>query len=186
MEGAGGRPARLTAARGGVLADCKAVRNDLVTPGSMIPRETELGADIKVSRTMVPEALMLLEGDGLIRAHRGVERFISDTLPRIGIQRIRPFDKVLAGARQTLEVKPHQSMAPRTPTGRPAGTSRRMQTAAMAVRTRTTTKMDRKPRVSAMSPPTYPSTPPTPPLMAAMMPTDVPKTLACRFSLSTM
>lgn len=67
---------------------------------------------------------MLLEEDGLKRAHRDVGRFISDTLPRSGgIQRIRPFDKVLAGARQTLEVKPHQSIAPRAPAGRPTATS---------------------------------------------------------------
>ncbi|MGC0238295.1 hypothetical protein [Arthrobacter sp. SD76] len=43
---------------------------------------------------------MLLEEDGLIRARRGVGRFISDTLPRIGIQRIRPFEEVL-GALET-------------------------------------------------------------------------------------
>ncbi|CAH0158692.1 hypothetical protein SRABI83_00894 [Arthrobacter sp. Bi83] len=44
---------------------------------------------MKVSRTVVREALMLLEEDGLIRAHRGVGRFVSDTLPRIGIKLIR-------------------------------------------------------------------------------------------------
>ena len=83
----------------------EAVRNGLLTPGSMIPTETELGADMKVSRTVVREALMLLEEDGLIRARRGVGRFVSDTLPRIGIERIRPFEEVLGGPGQTLEVK---------------------------------------------------------------------------------
>ncbi|MGX1162003.1 GntR family transcriptional regulator [Arthrobacter sp. SLBN-100] len=83
----------------------EAIRNGFLTPGSMIPTETELGADMKVSRTVVREALMLLEEDGLIRARRGVGRFVSDTLPRIGIERIRPFEEVLAGPGQQLEVK---------------------------------------------------------------------------------
>ncbi|MDE8588335.1 winged helix-turn-helix domain-containing protein [Arthrobacter sp. NQ4] len=49
----------------------EAIRNGLLKPGSMIPTETELGADMKVSRTVVREALMLLEEDGLVRARRG-------------------------------------------------------------------------------------------------------------------
>ncbi len=83
----------------------EAIRNGLLTPGSMIPTETELGADMKVSRTVVREALMLLEEDGLIRARRGVGRFVSDTLPRIGIERIRPFEEVLGSPGQQIEVK---------------------------------------------------------------------------------
>ena len=71
----------------------------------MLPTETELGADMKVSRTVVREALMLLEEDGLIRARRGVGRFVADTLPRIGIERIRPFEEVLGGPGQHLEIK---------------------------------------------------------------------------------
>jgi GntR family transcriptional regulator len=59
----------------------EAIRNGLLTPGSMIPTETELGADMKVSRTVVREALMLLEEDGLIRARRGVGRFVSEHAP---------------------------------------------------------------------------------------------------------
>ena len=83
----------------------EAIRNSLLTPGSMLPTETELGANMKVSRTVVREALMLLEEDGLIRARRGVGRFVSDTLPRIGIERIRPFEEVLGGPGQQLEIK---------------------------------------------------------------------------------
>ncbi|MBT2554445.1 GntR family transcriptional regulator [Arthrobacter sp. ISL-5] len=83
----------------------EAIRNNLLTPGSMLPTETELGTDMKVSRTVVREALMLLEEDGLIRARRGVGRFVSDTLPRIGIERIRPFEEVLGGPGQHLEIK---------------------------------------------------------------------------------
>ncbi|TLM81923.1 GntR family transcriptional regulator [Pseudarthrobacter sp. NamE2] len=83
----------------------EAIRNGLLTPGSMIPTETELGTDMKVSRTVVREALMLLEEDGLIRARRGVGRFVSDTLPRIGIERIQPFEDVLGSPGQRVEVK---------------------------------------------------------------------------------
>ncbi|WP_457966113.1 GntR family transcriptional regulator [Arthrobacter sp. D1-29] len=83
----------------------EAIRNNLLQPGSMLPTETELGTDMKVSRTVVREALMLLEEDGLIRARRGVGRFVSDTLPRIGIERIRPFEEVLGGPGQHLEIK---------------------------------------------------------------------------------
>jgi GntR family transcriptional regulator len=83
----------------------EAIRNNLLTPGSMLPTETELGADMKVSRTVVREALMLLEEDGLIRARRGVGRFVADTLPRIGIERIRPFEEVLGGPGQNIEIK---------------------------------------------------------------------------------
>ncbi|MDQ0863804.1 GntR family transcriptional regulator [Arthrobacter globiformis] len=83
----------------------EAIRNNLLQPGSMLPTETELGADMKVSRTVVREALMLLEEDGLIRARRGVGRFVSDTLPRIGIERIRPFEEVLGGPGHQVEIK---------------------------------------------------------------------------------
>ncbi len=71
----------------------------------MLPTETELGADMNVSRTVVREALMLLEEDGLIRARRGVGRFVADTLPRIGIERIRPFEEVLGGPGKRVEIK---------------------------------------------------------------------------------
>lgn len=83
----------------------EAIRNNLLQPGSMLPTETELGTDMKVSRTVVREALMLLEEDGLIRARRGVGRFVSDTLPRIGIERIRPFEEVIGGPDHQVEIK---------------------------------------------------------------------------------
>jgi GntR family transcriptional regulator len=70
----------------------------------MLPTEPELGTDMKVSRTVVREALMLLEEDGLIRARRGIGRYVADALPRIGIERIRPFEEVLGGTEQNFEV----------------------------------------------------------------------------------
>ena len=56
---------------------------------------------MKVCRTMVREALMLLEEDGLIRARR-VGRFVADPLPRMAIERIRPFEEVLGGPGQHI------------------------------------------------------------------------------------
>jgi GntR family transcriptional regulator len=38
-------------------------------------------------------------------SRRGVGRFVSDTLPRIGIERIRPFEEILGSPGQQLEVK---------------------------------------------------------------------------------
>lgn len=83
----------------------EAIRTRLLPPGSLLPTETELGAMMDVSRTVIREALMLLEEDGLTRARRGVGRFVADSLPRIGIERIRPFDQLLSGAEQDLQVR---------------------------------------------------------------------------------
>ena len=71
----------------------------------MLDAETELGTSMLVSRTFVREALMMLEEDGLIRAGRGVGRFVSDTLPRIGIERIRSFEEVLGGPGHQIQIK---------------------------------------------------------------------------------
>lgn len=59
---------------------------------------------MKVSRTVFREALMLLEEDRLIRACRGIGRFLSDALPSIGIERIRSFEEVLGRAGQHIEI----------------------------------------------------------------------------------
>ncbi|GIU56689.1 hypothetical protein [Arthrobacter sp. NicSoilC12] len=48
---------------------------------------------------------MLLKEVGLIRARRGVGRFVADNLPRIGIGRIRPFEEVIGGPGQHIEIK---------------------------------------------------------------------------------
>jgi GntR family transcriptional regulator len=50
----------------------EAIRNGLLKPGSMLPTETELDADMKVSRTVVREARMLLEEDGLEARRRAI------------------------------------------------------------------------------------------------------------------
>ncbi|MGW9413071.1 GntR family transcriptional regulator [Arthrobacter cupressi] len=83
----------------------EAIRTKLLPPGSLLPTETELGVMMDVSRTVIREALMLLEEDGLTRARRGVGRFVADSLPRIGIEKIRPFDQLLGGSELDVQVK---------------------------------------------------------------------------------
>lgn len=84
----------------------EAIRNSLLTPGSMLPNETELGTDMEVSRTVVREALMLLEEDGLIRGRRSVGRFVSNTIPPQHRDRtLWPFEEVLGGPGHQVEIK---------------------------------------------------------------------------------
>jgi GntR family transcriptional regulator len=75
-----------------------AIRSGALRPGSLVPTETELGTLMGVSRTVVREAVMLLEEDGLVRSRRGVGRFVADRVPHLGIERLRPLEEVLADA----------------------------------------------------------------------------------------
>jgi GntR family transcriptional regulator len=96
------RPAALEVPRGqplrvavySHLAD--EIRSGHLALGSLLPSETELGAQLSVSRTVVREALMLLEEDGLIRTRRGIGRFVSPKLPRFGLERLQPWSTALA------------------------------------------------------------------------------------------
>ncbi|MHA6526091.1 GntR family transcriptional regulator [Tessaracoccus sp. G1721] len=57
------------------------------------------------SRTVVREALMLLEEDGLVVTRRGVGRFVADQLPETGLEELRPFEEVLATQRTAMTVR---------------------------------------------------------------------------------
>lgn len=72
-----------------------AIRKGTLRPGSLLPTEAELGTAMEVSRTVIREALMLLEEDGLVRAKRGVGRFVCESLPRLGIEHLQPFEELL-------------------------------------------------------------------------------------------
>ncbi len=72
------------------------IRTGVFPLGAALPRETELGVALGVSRTVVREALMLLEEDGLISTRRGVGRFVADSVPHAGLEEFRPLDLVLA------------------------------------------------------------------------------------------
>ncbi|UYN83208.1 MAG: GntR family transcriptional regulator [Microcella sp.] len=76
------------------------IRDGVLAAGTILPRETELAELIKVSRTVVREALMLLEEDGHIVTRRGVGRFVADALPHGGLERFQSIESLVgAGAR---------------------------------------------------------------------------------------
>lgn len=81
------------------------IRTGVFPLGSMLPRETELGVSVGASRTVVREALMLLEEDGLVITRRGVGRFVADRLPETGLEELRPLEEVLATKRTTVTVR---------------------------------------------------------------------------------
>ncbi|GAA1738614.1 hypothetical protein GCM10009809_37240 [Isoptericola hypogeus] len=85
------------------LAD--GIRREVFPLGSVLPNETELGTALGVSRTVVREALILLEEDGLVRTRRGIGRFVATSLPRVGLEQVRPYEEVFADARGDVEVR---------------------------------------------------------------------------------
>lgn len=72
------------------------IRSGLLGAGELLPRETELGASLGVSRTVVREALMLLEEDGLIVTRRGIGRFVAESLPHDTADDFRPLEQLFA------------------------------------------------------------------------------------------
>ncbi|XAS67439.1 GntR family transcriptional regulator [Micrococcaceae bacterium Sec5.7] len=82
------------------------IRSKVFPLGSLLPRETELGTALGLSRTVVREALMLLEEDGLIVTRRGIGRFVAEALPRVGLEEFRPFESALAHQDRPVKVVP--------------------------------------------------------------------------------
>ncbi len=72
-----------------------AIRSGAYPLGSMLPSDAELTAQLGVSRTVIREALLLLEEDKLIHTRRGVGRFVAEAMPVIGLERLRPIDELL-------------------------------------------------------------------------------------------
>jgi len=91
------------------------IRTGVFALGTALPRETELGTALGVSRTVVREALMLLEEDGLISTRRGVGRFVADAVPHAGLEEFRPLDLVLAEPGATVELR-HVELTQQTAT----------------------------------------------------------------------
>lgn len=88
----------------------EAIRKGALRPGSMLPAESELGSAMEVSRTVIREALMLLEEDGLVRAKRGVGRFVCESLPRLGIEHLQPFEQLFDAPGHTLTLQRMQEV----------------------------------------------------------------------------
>ena len=83
----------------------KAIRTGELAPSQLLPTEAELGSAFQVSRTVMREALILLEEDGLIRTQRGIGRFIVDVLPKVGIEQLHPIEQILSLPIGRVEVK---------------------------------------------------------------------------------
>lgn len=82
------------------------IRSNVFPLGSMLPRETELCAAIGLSRTVVREALMLLEEDGMIVTRRGIGRFVAESVPSVGLEEFRPFEYALSDGEHPLKAVP--------------------------------------------------------------------------------
>ncbi|MEU9980947.1 GntR family transcriptional regulator [Streptomyces sp. NPDC050856] len=68
-------------------------------PGSTLPSEPKLAAELGVSRPALREALLLLQEDGLLSVRRGVGRTVADGPPRRGFEHIQPLEELIgAGA----------------------------------------------------------------------------------------
>ena len=77
----------------------EAIRTGALPRASLIPSEAELGGRFNVSRTVIREALLLLEEDGLVHSRRGIGRFVSDHPPRSGIERLEPLERLISAGR---------------------------------------------------------------------------------------
>lgn len=86
----------------------RGIREGIFPLGSALPRETEIGSALGVSRTVVREAMMLLEEDGMITTRRGIGRFVSASTPRVGLEDLRPFEVALAGPEGSIVVDPRE------------------------------------------------------------------------------
>ncbi len=83
----------------------EAIRSGLLPPGAMLPKESELGTMMGVSRTVVREALMLLEEDGLLLTRRGIGRFVSAVLPSPGLENLLPPETLLSNSHSEISLK---------------------------------------------------------------------------------
>lgn len=85
----------------------EAIRSGALPARSLMPSEGELVGLLKVSRTVVREALILLEEDGLIQSRRGIGRIVNEDLPRTGIEGVAPAESMLG---RTDEVRVDQTL----------------------------------------------------------------------------
>ncbi|MEO3974572.1 GntR family transcriptional regulator [Streptomyces sp. CAU 1734] len=82
-----------------------AIHEGVYPPGSTLPSEPRLAAELGVSRPALREALLLLQEDGLLSVRRGVGRTVNDAPPRRGHEQLQPLEELLsAGA--PLRVRP--------------------------------------------------------------------------------
>ncbi|MFI0986595.1 GntR family transcriptional regulator [Streptomyces exfoliatus] len=81
-----------------------AVHDGTYPPGSTLPSEPKLAAELGVSRPALREALLLLQEDGLLSVRRGVGRTVNDRPPRRGFEHVQPLEELI-GAGTPLRVR---------------------------------------------------------------------------------
>ncbi|MEV4428545.1 GntR family transcriptional regulator [Streptomyces sp. R-07] len=81
-----------------------AVHDGTYPPGSTLPSEPKLAAELGVSRPALREALLLLQEDGVLTVRRGVGRTVNDRPPRRGFEHIQPLEGLI-GAGAPLRVR---------------------------------------------------------------------------------
>ncbi|MBX9421924.1 MULTISPECIES: GntR family transcriptional regulator [Streptomyces] len=72
-----------------------AVHDGTYPPGSTLPSEPKLAAELGVSRPALREALLLLQEDGLLTVRRGVGRTVNDRPPRRGFEHVQPLEELI-------------------------------------------------------------------------------------------
>ncbi|WP_175410956.1 GntR family transcriptional regulator [Streptomyces sp. TRM64462] len=72
-----------------------AIHAGVYPPGSTLPSEPRLAAELGVSRPALREALLLLQEDGLLSVRRGVGRTVNDSPPRRGFEHVQPLEDLL-------------------------------------------------------------------------------------------
>ncbi|WP_225802198.1 GntR family transcriptional regulator [Streptomyces sp. NK15101] len=81
-----------------------AVHDGTYPPGSTLPSEPKLAAELGVSRPALREALLLLQEDGVLTVRRGVGRTVNDRPPRRGFEQVQPLEELI-GAGTPLRVR---------------------------------------------------------------------------------
>ncbi|MEV8589198.1 GntR family transcriptional regulator [Streptomyces sp. NPDC051180] len=81
-----------------------AVHDGTYPPGSTLPSEPKLAAELGVSRPALREALLLLQEDGVLTVRRGVGRTVNDRPPRRGFEHVQPLEELI-GAGSPLRVR---------------------------------------------------------------------------------
>ncbi|MFF5785962.1 GntR family transcriptional regulator [Streptomyces sp. NPDC012693] len=81
-----------------------AVHDGTYPPGSTLPSEPKLAAELGVSRPALREALLLLQEDGLLSVRRGVGRTVNDRPPRRGFEHVQPLEELI-GSGTPLRVR---------------------------------------------------------------------------------
>lgn len=80
----------------------EAIRDGTYPPGSTLPTEPRLAAELGVSRPALREALILLQEDGAITVRRGVGRTVSPHLPPRGFEYLKPVEQLLSEGGQAV------------------------------------------------------------------------------------